>query len=174
METFSALLALCVGNSPVTSEFPTQWPMARNFDVFFDLRLNKRLSKQSRRRWFEPPSPPLWRHYNERCLHNLYDAPPSLMLTQFNCPFTVSISAMQCIRIYGSSPRNSVYPRTLSFADELVADYTIIEMGRGTPLAWDSYMAEPYRHLHDGCCRSSIIFLILVQRSICIGTVYWH
>ena len=48
METFSALLAICVGNSPVTGEFPAQGPVTRGFDVFFDLRLNKRLSKQSR------------------------------------------------------------------------------------------------------------------------------
>ena len=47
METFSALLAICAGNSPVTGEFPAQRPVTRNFDVFFDLRLNKRLSKQS-------------------------------------------------------------------------------------------------------------------------------
>ena len=33
METFSALLALCAGNSPVTCEFPTQRPVARSFDV---------------------------------------------------------------------------------------------------------------------------------------------
>ena len=49
METFSALLAICAGNSPVTSEFPAQRPVTRSFDVFFDLRLNNRLSKQS---WF--------------------------------------------------------------------------------------------------------------------------
>ena len=46
----SALLALCMGNSPVTGEFPSQWLVTRNFDVFFDLCLNKRLSKQSQRR----------------------------------------------------------------------------------------------------------------------------
>ena len=40
METFSALLALCVGNSPVTDEFPSQLPVTRSFDVFFDLCLN--------------------------------------------------------------------------------------------------------------------------------------
>ena len=34
-------------------------------DVFFDLRLNGRLSKQSRRWWFETPSRSLWRHWNE-------------------------------------------------------------------------------------------------------------
>ena len=63
METFSALLAICAGNSPVTGEFPAQRPVTRSFDVFFDLRLNKRLSKQSRGWWFETPSRPLWRHW---------------------------------------------------------------------------------------------------------------
>ena len=43
METVSALLAICAGNSPVT--------VVRSFDVFFDLLLNNRLSK-------------LWRHCN--------------------------------------------------------------------------------------------------------------
>ena len=45
METFTALLAIFAGNSPVTGEFPTQRPVTRSFDVFFDLRLNKQLSK---------------------------------------------------------------------------------------------------------------------------------
>ena len=43
METFSALLAICAGNSPVTGEFPTQRPVTRGFAVFPDLRLNERL-----------------------------------------------------------------------------------------------------------------------------------
>ena len=64
METFSALLAICAGNSPVTGEFPTQRPVTRSFDVVFDLRLNKRLSKQGWGWWFETPSRPLWRHCN--------------------------------------------------------------------------------------------------------------
>ena len=41
METFSALLALCAGNSPITGEFPSQRPVTRSLDVFFDLRPNK-------------------------------------------------------------------------------------------------------------------------------------
>ena len=39
METFSTLLAICAGNSPVTGEFLAQRPVTRSFDVFFDLRL---------------------------------------------------------------------------------------------------------------------------------------
>ena len=64
METFSALLAICVGNSPVPGDFPTQRPVKRSFDVLFDLRPNKRLSKQSWGCWFEAPSGPIWRHCN--------------------------------------------------------------------------------------------------------------
>ena len=64
METFSALLAICAGNSLVTREFTSQRPVTRTFDVFFDLRLNKRLSKQSWGWWVEMPSRPLWRHSN--------------------------------------------------------------------------------------------------------------
>ena len=65
METFSALLTRCAGNSPVPGEFPTQGLVTRSFDVFFDLRLNKRLSKQPWGWWFETPSWSLWRPCNE-------------------------------------------------------------------------------------------------------------
>ena len=64
METFSALLALCAGNSPVTGEFPTQRPVTRSFDILFDLRLNKRLSKLLLGWWFKTTSSLLWRQYN--------------------------------------------------------------------------------------------------------------
>ena len=49
--------------------FPSQRPATRTFDVFFDLCLNKRLSKQSRRRWFETASGSSWRQCNvlRRC-----------------------------------------------------------------------------------------------------------
>ena len=53
METFSAWLALCTGNSPVIGEFLAQRPVTRSFDVFFDLRLNKRFNKQTWGWWFE-------------------------------------------------------------------------------------------------------------------------
>ena len=66
METFSALLAFCAGNSPVSGEFPAQRPVTRSFDVFFDLHLIKLMSKHSRGWWFETLSRPLWRHCNEQ------------------------------------------------------------------------------------------------------------
>ena len=46
-------------------EFPTQRPVTRSFDVFFDLHLNKRLSKQPWGWWFETPSWTLWRQYKD-------------------------------------------------------------------------------------------------------------
>ena len=45
-------------------EFSAQRPVTRSFDVFFDLRLNKRLNKQSWGWWFETLSRPSWRHRN--------------------------------------------------------------------------------------------------------------
>ena len=64
METFSTLLAICAGNSSFTGEFLAQGPVTRSFGVFFDLRLNKRLRKQSWVWLFEMPSHPFWRHCN--------------------------------------------------------------------------------------------------------------
>ena len=71
MEIFFALLALSVGNSPIAGEFPAQRPVTRSFDVFFDLRQNKRLSKQSWGWWSETPSRPLWRHCNDICVTSI-------------------------------------------------------------------------------------------------------
>ena len=60
METFSALLAICAGNSPVPGRFPAHRPVTQSFDVFSDMCLNKGLSKQ---KWGDL-----------RCHHAYYDA----------------------------------------------------------------------------------------------------
>ena len=71
----SALLALCA----VTGEFRSQREVTRSFDVFFDLRLNKRLSKQSWGWWFETPSHPLLRHYYDtRIWYDKKDKPAGM------------------------------------------------------------------------------------------------
>ena len=46
METLSASLALCEGNPSATGGFPSQRPVTRNFDIFFDL-LHKRAAWQT-------------------------------------------------------------------------------------------------------------------------------
>ena len=60
---FRATGPLC-GEFTGPGEFPTQRPVTRSFDVYFDLRLNKRLSKQPWGWWFETLSWSLWRHRN--------------------------------------------------------------------------------------------------------------
>ena len=83
------LLALCEGNSPVTGEFPSQRPVTRSFDVFFDLHLNKRLSKQSRQWLLETLSRSWWRHCNEVSIKcDLLDSIPvssTICALQVNC-----------------------------------------------------------------------------------------
>ena len=78
-ETFSALLAICAGNSPVPGEFPAQRPVTRSFDVFFDLHPNKPLSKQWWGWWFETLLRSLWRHRNGTLSHQ-YAAPQTVLL----------------------------------------------------------------------------------------------
>ena len=75
METFSALFAIYAGNSAVRGEFPAQMPVTLSFDVCFDLRLNKRLSKQSWGWWFQLLPCPLWRHSDGQeaiCFNSLW------------------------------------------------------------------------------------------------------
>ena len=78
METFSASLAICAGNSPVTGEFRVQRAVTRSFDAFFDLLPNKRLSKQSWGCWFETPSRPIWRHCNDLWILMQHSIPQQL------------------------------------------------------------------------------------------------
>ena len=51
----------------IIGEFPAQRPITRSFDVYFDLRPNKQLSKQPWCWWFETPSRSLWLHRNVFC-----------------------------------------------------------------------------------------------------------
>ena len=97
METFSALLAICAGNSPVPGEFPTQRPVTRSCDVYFDLRPNKRLSKQWWGRWFETQSWSLWRHRTDNlvvCIcalyHSLCTSPVGVSIAFFNITFFIA------------------------------------------------------------------------------------
>ena len=61
METFFRVTGHLCGKF---TGHPAQRPVTRSFQVFFDLHLNKRLSKQSWGWWSETPSRPLWRHWN--------------------------------------------------------------------------------------------------------------
>ena len=116
METFSVLLALCEGNPPVIGKFPLQRPVSRSYDIFFDLRLNKRLSKRSIHRWFEKPSRSLWRHCNTYdckiylcqievhplCLALLYPSDVIYWyLCKFNCWHKLNVHVHNLLMILG-------------------------------------------------------------------------
>ena len=77
------------GESNGTGGFPSQRPVTWSFDVFLDLRLNKRLSKQSKYRWFETPSRSLWRHCNA---HDNW-------CTQRSCCMIHKIKCIICINV---------------------------------------------------------------------------
>ena len=105
METFTALLAICARNSPVPGEFPTQRPVTRSFDVFFDLRLNKRLSKQWWGWWFETPASSLWRHCNDLSVYA--KKCPDAFLGEFDQTGIAFVLLGHCNQI--------VYPRCVRF-----------------------------------------------------------
>ena len=50
---FFRVTGLLCGEFTGHREFPSQRSVAQSFDIFFDLRLSKRLYKQSERLWFE-------------------------------------------------------------------------------------------------------------------------
>ena len=103
---------LCAGNSPVTGEFPVERPVTRSFDDFFDLCLNKRLSKQSWGWWFETLPRPLWRHCNVNdCCNDWHNQENDIWITfreiysiyiyGFCCGFcrvtrTIAVTMLQC------------------------------------------------------------------------------
>ena len=68
METISSLVALCGAG-----EFPSQKPVTQSLGPFFDMRLNKRLCKQSKRQWIEMPLRSLLRHCNEEWNSRLWE-----------------------------------------------------------------------------------------------------
>ena len=108
-ETFSALLAICAGNSPVPGEFLTQRPVTRSFDVFFDVRLNKRLSKQSWGWWFETLSRPLLRHRNV-CFQILTNVPATPARTEPTARIGSGPTLVYVIRVLSVSIARQVRP----------------------------------------------------------------
>ena len=140
-ETFSALLAICAGNSPVTGDFPAQRPVTRSFDVFFDIRLNKRFIKQSWAWWFETlsrhydvilmiypqcggwlyPLMPCWILMNiDYCDYNAvslyHDLPQDLHRARDFGVFLISYSVKSCFNHY-TTPRPYCIPFTVASLD---------------------------------------------------------
>ena len=97
METFSALLALCAGSSPVTG----QWHGA-----LFSLicALNKRLSRQSWGSWFETPLRPLWHHCNEKlkCFLTRFYSEVSIAQNVFLTPLSLTQRPLMWLYMMGN------------------------------------------------------------------------
>ena len=104
---FSALLAICAGNSPVSGEFPARRPVTRSFDVLFDLRPNKRLSNQWWGWWFETLSHPFWRHCNEMWMNSFIVVGNLEMDKQFHPTFYngCNFLSMQGLKLISVSKR---------------------------------------------------------------------
>ena len=68
-----------------TGEFPAQMPVTQSFDVFFNLRLNRRLHKQSLGWWFETPSHPLWCHCNVLARAIMSELRETTLVVTFGC-----------------------------------------------------------------------------------------
>ena len=160
IETFSALLAICAGNSPVTGEFSAQRPMTRSFDIFFDLRLNKRLSKQWRSWWFETPSRPLWHHYNDGLtvfcpycsILLLMNLSTGMML---HLRFGLHFIKMQ--NLHCSGPVSISYPNV-----------SCVLAGCRMTLNWASWVNLLWRRWRDGCSST------LAQMMACYLTAPSH
>ena len=129
-------------------EFPTQRPVTRSFDVFLDLRLNKRLSKQPWGWWFETPPRPLWRQCNvkwrpigiwEICevwLSKSYHSDDTATVV---CLDTGHMAAFEHILSHSNNICIYVY---------ICIIYIIFSSFRTTPSAWSlSRMVDTWGHL---------------------------
>ena len=107
---------------------PPQMSATPSFDVFLDLRLNKRLSKQSRCRWFETPPCSLWRHCNvtaqRHCSHNITN---KMIMIASGTRFNIKMTSYQ----YGKSQCGD---KTILRPSYLYNGISYI--GKTTPLYW--------------------------------------
>ena len=153
METFSVSLAIYVRNSPVTGEFPAQRPVTRSFDVFFDLHLNKRLSKQSWNWWFEMPSRPLWRHSNAQTLFHL--------MPYISVPSATAFPAQEnyvCVFISHILRLNQIYIRNFIFDVLMCFNYQRVCM--------DCKQILPLRSFHSNLVESCFPYYVWFSSSI--------
>ena len=88
--TFRVTGPLC-GDFTSHRELPSQRPLMRNFDVFFDLCLNKRLCKQSGCRWSETPPCSLWRICNDTGKTGIF---------KYECRIKILLYYAICINAY--------------------------------------------------------------------------
>ena len=152
-ETFSVLLLLCAGSSPVPSEFLAQRPVTRSFDAFFDLRPNKRLRWGW---WFETSSCPSWRHRKSLFLQHHRESEPMSQAPARQGIFQSGVVAS----IFMFVEINVLWIETSMFSTLNTQQATGLD-------AWASRVKRPARfvsHLHDICIYMivySFLFVLL-------------
>ena len=89
--------------------FPSQKPVAWNFDALFDLCLKKRLSEQSRRRWFETSLRSLSCHCNAHWLPSRVSFPLTVIIFNYDSRMCVWLDVF-VNRPLGYRPQNNKFP----------------------------------------------------------------
>ena len=159
METFSALLAICAGNSPVPVEFPPQRPVTRSFDVFYDLCPNKQLSKRWWGWWFGTQSCPLWRHSNVIDTFNRHYALKKLSFTVFHY--------MRWINVYVKFSIN--YLRVQLFSRTIYSSLRI-EMAETAQIVPCGYQGALYLSYH--WCQPSLTTFSHDIYLVCVSLIW--
>ena len=107
-------------------EFPTQRPVTRSFDVFFDLRLNKRLSKQPWGWWLQTQSWSLWRHCNEL---QIYNAVITLAHSKFIRFWWQSVDFHNLVQFLGFGTNFKCYWKWLEEIGTTMARWHVMKFG---------------------------------------------
>ena len=110
-------------------EFPTQRPINWSFDVFFDLRLNKRLSKQLWGWWFETLSRLLWRHSNVVRIKCHKNSVPGQCWANF-ASYAQITSAQVVSDVKGCQRPNNVVSKVFSHLCAWSLGFIVFEIGK--------------------------------------------
>ena len=154
------VIALCAGNSQVICEFPAKRPVTRSFGVFFDLRLNKRLSKQSWGWWFETPSSPLWRPCNtnqETLLHISISHLVKLLRNGAVFSWSLGNTGHLAYSFLWSMPISTVYPKKYAHGFVVLCFVGVMQS-----LIMNSH--EVFIRIHQGCFAGTGAIVRLPQR----------
>ena len=149
METFSASLAIWVWNSSVTGELPAQRSVTRSYDAFFDLRLNKRLSKESWGWWFETPSRPVWLHCNTVYVP-VYVQP---LWSRHSADYEVRMIYQSAINIYNVTDIFADLTRLFNIAFRLESFPSVQNLNWNKKPYWQGELLADYIDIFSACSK---------------------
>ena len=147
-------------------EFPTQRPVTRSFDVFFDLRLKKRLSKQWWGWWFETQSCLSRRHCHVPCVSDR-DLSLSHLFVNLAKASTKPLPKLNTNSIETKALMNIIiFPKLTNFqfwisSADLVNDNCIVETKGDVSLLYMLYI--------HGIIHGHIYFICTFQSKMSLG-----